>query len=281
VRPSSRALPPGRAPRAGADHTAPRRPPRRLPMRVVETPTTADAPAPAEETSHRPRWRRLGKVIAVVALLLLLAECAVIVRGLRAEDSEPDAVPALPVPLSPPDALPAEGAFVRSEVRADGSIAVTHWIRAADDIDELTLAAPAPTDGSGSVRAVDARVVAADGTVQADDLTIDAEIRRVRLKQPTRLLRATYVLRGAVDRSSTVDGRLRALAVSLEVDAAETGPAVVLVTGAGEVLNLACANARSGVELLRPCGSPDGAGWRVRLPAERSADRVVAQVDVP
>jgi hypothetical protein len=218
----------------------------------------------------------------VVALLLLLAECAVIIRGLRAGDSGPDAVPELPVALSPPDALPREGALVRSEVRADGSIVVTHWIRATDDIDEISLAAPPLDGGPGGVRAVDARVVASDGTVLADDLTVGAVPRRIRFEEPTRLLRARYVLRGAVDRSSTVDGRLRALAVSLDVDApAAAGPTVVVVTGAGEVLNLACANARSGVALLRPCGSPDGAGWRVRLPAGSSKDRVVAQLDVP
>jgi hypothetical protein len=292
MRPSSRAQPPGRPPRTGADRgttAGARRPPRRLPLRVVETPPTADAPGPdagaADDPVRHPHWRQVGSVLTVIVLLLLLVECVVVVRSMDFGGSDPDAAPAAPVALSPPDALPDRGALVRSEVRADGSIAVTHWIRGAGDIDEISLAAPPVVGGDGTFRAVNGRLVAADGTVLAAHLTVGAEPRRIRFDAPTRLLRATYVLRGAVDRSSTVDGRIRALTVSLDVDAAaEAGPTVLVVNavpGAGEVLNLACANARSGAALLRPCGSPDGAGWRVRLPAGSREDRVVAQLDVP
>ena len=99
------------------------------------------------------------------------------------------------------------------------------------------------------------------------------------------MVRATYVLRGAVDSSDTVKGRLLARDVALDLDfPAQAGPTVVVVDAGGtggEVRNLACGNARSTVALLRPCGSPDGSRWRVRLPAESRTDRVTAQVDLP
>ena len=217
-------------------------------------------------------------------VVVLLIELVAIVRAVRSDDPgrEPDPS-AVSLPLLAPDPLPEEGALVLAEVREDGTVRVSQWVRSGDGIDQLTLAAPAVAGSAGPVRATGVRVVAADGTVVADELVIGTEPRRIRFADPTTMARATYVLRGAVDRSATEDGRLRAL-VSLDADLSSlSGPTVAVVKAQadGEVLGVGCGNARSAVQLVRPCGTPDGSGWRVRLPAVSREDRLTAVVDLP
>jgi hypothetical protein len=219
-----------------------------------------------------------------IGAVLLVLECVAIVRYLRSDDSDPQSAAPAAHPLLAPADLPERGSLVLSEIRADGSVEVSHWFRDGNGIDELSLAAPVTNGRAGSIRATGGRVVAADGTVIADDLTIGAEPRLVRFDDSTTMLRATYVLRGAVERSATVTGRLTARVVSLEADLSTlSGPtvAVVAVPTGGEVRGLACADARSDVELLRPCGAPDGSRWRVRLDPVSREDRVTAVVDLP
>ncbi len=219
-----------------------------------------------------------------VGVVVLLVEFFAIARSLRSDEPDERDPPAAGLPLLAPDALPERGALVLSEIRADGSVRVSHWFRSGDGLDELLLTAPTVAGSADPIRATGGRLVAADGTVIADDLTVGARPRLVRFADSTTMVRATYVLRGAVERSATVDGRLRASVVSLDADLSSlSGPTVAVVetpTG-GEVLGLACGNARSEVELVRPCGTPDGARWRVRLPPVSREDRVTATVDVP
>lgn len=219
-----------------------------------------------------------------VGVVVLLVEFIAIARSLRSDEPDEPDPPAAALPLLAPDELPELGSLVLSEVRADGSVRVTQWLRSGDGIDELLLTAPTVAGAADPISATDGRLVGSDGTVIADDLTIGAEPRLVRFADSTTMVRATYVLRGAVERSSTAAGRLRALAVSLDVDLSSlSGPTVAVVetqTG-GEILGLACGNARSEVALVRPCGTPDGSRWRVRLPPVSREDRVTATVDVP
>lgn len=287
MRPSSRSVPPGRPPRGSVRTATPtaRRAPHRIPARVAEgsqAPPPPPAPPPAPTpgpTPRRSRRRLLLGAVAVVGVALLLVEGVALVRGI---DSEESAHRLGTLPLQPPADLPPEGSLVLSTVRAaNGTVEVTQWIRSGDDITTLSVSAPDLGD-AGAVTATDAHVVAADGTTIVDDLTVGAEPRELVLDTPTRLVRATYVLRGAADESATVEGRVLARVVSIDLGfPTQTGPTVVVVGAAGEgvVRNLACADARSAVALLRPCGTPDGDRWRVRLPPEGRDDAVAAQVD--
>ncbi len=300
MKPSSRPLPPGRPPRARTEPPPARSSTRKIPTRLVQTvPSDHEdlldrdlEPDPGlysgfevelePPTPVRRRRRVLLGVLVGLGVAVLLLEGVAIVRSLGPDDSDGRSADRRVSPLVAPAALPATGVLVLSEVQPDGSIEVDQWIRSSDDIDELTVAAPATSGGDDALRVSDASLVAADGTVLADDLTAAARPRVIRLAAPTTLVRASYVLSGAVDRSGTVDGRLRTFAASLDLDSsALTGPTVLFVSAAsgGEVGNLACANSRSQVALLRPCGAPDGSGWRVRLPSGSRGDRVTAQVD--
>lgn len=289
---SSRAQSPGRPPRGTRDGVATgprRRPPHRLPTGGVgstspthEEPTSEVDANPPTPVRRRTRRRMVIGVLVGVGMVLLLVEGVAIVRSLSAEDERQLPQSGVTLPLVAPDELPATGALVLSEVRADGSVEVTQWIRSGDGIDRALVTAPGGSAEGVSVTG--GRLVAADGTVIADDLTATAEPRGLRFADPTTMVRATYVLRGVAEESGTVAGRVVAQAVSLDLSIpAQTGPTVVVVAAAenGVVRNLACTNARSAVALLRPCGAPDGSRWRVRLPPERRTDRVAAQVDVP
>jgi hypothetical protein len=219
-----------------------------------------------------------------VGAVLLVLECVAIVRSVRSDDADSQRPAPADLPLLAPGDLPERGSLVLSEIRADGSVRVSQWLRDGDGIDALSLAAPVTTGQAGPIRATGGRLVAADGTVIAEGLTIGAEPRLVRFDDSTTMLRATYVLRGAVEQSATETGRLSARVVSLDADlSALSGPTVVVVEvqAGGEVQGLACANARSDVELLRPCGTPDGSRWRVRLDPASREDRVAAVVDLP
>jgi hypothetical protein len=222
-------------------------------------------------------------VLVGAGVVILLLECVAIVRSLRSDSAGLFPPSRGVAPLAAPAELPAKGALVRSVVEADGSVEVTQWIRSGDSIGEITLSAPEGA-ADAAVRATDGRIVAADGTILADHLAVDAAPKRVRFANPTTLVRATYVLRGAVVSSDSVDGRLLARVVALDLDfPAQGGPTVVVVAAGGtggEVRNLACVNARSPVALMRPCGAPDGSRWLVRLPPESRTDRVTAQVDL-
>ncbi|KQW53120.1 hypothetical protein ASC77_02130 [Nocardioides sp. Root1257] len=235
----------------------------------------AEAPAPG-----RNRRRLLLAALAVVGVAVLVVEGIALARTIGSQESARRDVA---TPLQAPADLPVEGSLVLSRIRADGTVEVTQWIRSTEDITELSVAAPDVGVGADGVSVTGARLVAADGTSLADDLTVTAEPRVVGLESPTTMVRATYVLRGAAEQSGTVRGRVLARAVALDLSfPAQAGPTVVVVAAAGDgvVRNLACANAQSSVALLRPCGTPDGTRWRVRLPPAGRGDVVAAQVDV-
>lgn len=221
-------------------------------------------------------------VFAAIAVAALLVESVLVVRTLSA-DHESAGADVRVERLVPPRSLPSRGMLVSSRVRADGSVAVTQWIRSPQGIDQVTILAPGSTGAPGSPRVANVRLVGDGGAVLADGIAVGSSPRQVRLDRPTSVLQVTYVLDGVAERSSTVPGRLlvQALATGL-VTNARSGPTIVTAEApvGAEVLNLACSDARSSVELLRPCGNPDGTGWQVRLSPTASVGRVVAQVDL-
>ena len=283
VKPSSRAVPPGRPPRAArtAATRPARRPPHRLPTRLVERRACSRARSrrPSPRPAARPptdagRRRMVVAVLVGVGVVVLLVECVAIVRSLRSDDSDGSRLPAAAGPAAGAGRPAGAGHARASEVRADGSVRGEpvdperrRHRRARRSRPRRRPARPTP------VRATDGRSSAADGTVLADDLTRSAPSRAWSgSTDPTTLVRATYVLRGRRRRGAPrVPGRLRARVVSLDLDCpALTGPTVVVVDGAGRRRGPATSPAPTPgptSTLLRPCGTPDGSRWRVRLPA--------------
>jgi hypothetical protein len=217
--------------------------------------------------------------LVAAGVVVLLVECVFLIRSFESGD-DGQGGRKMVAPLVAPALLPPQGTLVTSTVRADGTVAVTQWLQSTDGLDQVTLSAPT-VGASDPARATGLRLVDTDGTVLADGITVTDRPKRVRFDFPTRLIRATYVLDGVADRSDTVSDRLLVNALSLRMEGADPGPTIVEVTAPveGVVRNLACADARSPVTLVRPCGAPIGDGWRVRLDPEDLTARVQAQVD--
>ncbi len=217
----------------------------------------------------------MAAVAAVVVVDALLVAWAI-------ASAEDEAVVNGPERLVAPSTMPTQGSLVVSEVRADGTVAVTQWIRGPEPLGSVTFSSPATSE---RVRVTDSQLVAEDGTVLAEGFGAGATSERVPVDGPSRLVRATYVLDGVTEVSSDVPGRLLVQAVALPAVAADdAGPVVVEVAGAeadSVVRNLACSDPGSSVAIQRPCGSPDGSAWRVRLTGGHRDEIVTAQVDLP
>lgn len=253
-----------------------------LPEPDDEGPSGPSGPTPRPGRSAA-YW--LKAAFLVVALLLIAVEVVLIVRSSRSslsDRSEGSAGgsarrSAEAEPLTPPDRLPDQGSYVASEVRPDGTIAVTQWFRSETPVRRLVVAAPdtpEPAEARGGV------IVAGDGEVLVADLAVGPERQSLDLGRSAKVLRLTYRLHGVVDRSTPVAGQALAQAVALDVDYdAEEGPTRVFVTG-GQILDLGCADRDADVSLRLPCGAPDGPGWMVTLPEADRDDRVSAQLDL-
>lgn len=281
MRPTSRPAAPSRS-----HGTARQLRPRWVPRLATPSETGAGTvvplgPAPENDRGVPPGHRFRPRVWAVIAVVVLVEVLLVAWVIVSADDAT---VVDRPERLVAPRDLPLQGSLVLSQVRPDGSVAVTQWMRGLDPLGSVALSTPTVA-GSGPVQVTDARLVADDGSVLAEGITVGAEPQRIPVEGPTRLVRATYVLDGVSEVSSDVPGRLLVQAVAVTMaSTGEAGPVVVEVEGAESgavVRNLACSDAGSSVAVQRPCGSPDGSAWQVRLNGDHRDDVVTAQVDLP
>jgi hypothetical protein len=243
----------------------------------------APPPRPPVETAEEPFDGRSRFVVVTVVVLGLLVVVAVAVFLLRSPDPvsapdkarAPDRVPAAPVDLAP------QTSYVDVRIRPSGVVRVRHWIRSDAGVSRLGLSVP-----------LNIRAVAGSPPVRVRNVLVVADGRAVSRGEWLRNGRGSYnfagstevfvryVLDGAVERSGSAPGRALARLIALEVDLSPPLRATTYAVSGGEVLDLAC-SARSVGAVPYPCGSPAGAGWKVRL---AQADRhavVSAQLDLP
>jgi hypothetical protein len=203
--------------------------------------------------------------------------------GFIAASPDPGTSTAAPASLgrltSPPSELPKVGSAVESRVTRDGRIVVTHWVRTRAPLTVINLQRPRATNYSGDTQVTGNRMTSdggrAGGTGDGTDQTFRLGGR------PATLVRVTYTLSGAVERSSSVQGRalVRTTAVPVTADIPLRGPVVVTVR-APKVLSSACIKPERLEPSLRPCGAPVDVGWRVTLRGDDRQDQVIAQVDL-
>jgi hypothetical protein len=225
---------------------------------------------------HPPRWVKVLLGLGVAAVIV--AEYAVLLRTMRPYDPpEPPSATVTPTKPEPPGALRSTGTHARSVVHPDGTIRVTLWVRVGADVDRITLASYDPDQSGEPTVATHLDIVDASGSEVLSEGKVGTDARTVELES-SRELRLTYDLTGAVSMSGSVPGRAIATSTALDVEYPDEGPATLEVTGA-EVLTLACGGLEP--DDLRPCGRPDGGGWRVRLDGAVRDDRVSAQLDLP
>lgn len=180
---------------------------------------------------------------------------------------------------SPAASLPIDGWPIAAESRAvtevlpGGDLQVTHWIHAEDPIDELSLTLP-ELDGA-DLSATDVEVTA-DGRAAAGPATVAPSGTTYSFADATRI-QVRYRMAGAVQLSSSADGRGLATTTSLDVTATQARD--VRVVRSQEVLSLACAEPD---QQAVPCGQSEGDDqWRVELAGPDAGSRVLAVVTVP
>lgn len=180
---------------------------------------------------------------------------------------------------TPTASLPIDGWPIAAESRAvtevlpGGDLEVTHWIHAEDPIGELSLTLP-EVDGA-EVSATDVEVTA-DGRAASGPATVAPSGAAYTFADATRI-QVRYRMSGAVELSSSADGRGLATTTSLDVSATQARD--VRVVRSQEVLSLACAAPE---EQPLPCGTSEGDDqWRVELTGTDAGNRVLAVVTVP
>jgi hypothetical protein len=142
---------------------------------------------------------------------------------------------------------------------------------------EVELVVPRGDGPGGAPRATD---------VRAETELIDVSGRKVvgrsavyRLVSPSRIVRLRYTLVGAVVLTPPEPGRALARYTSADlVYQPAEGPRMVRIR-APEVLDVAC-RAPSPEANPRPCGSPAGNSWQVRLQGADRDDEVSVQVNL-
>lgn len=231
----------------------------------------------------------------VKTLLAVAVVAAVVAFGIRALGGEESPAPAVDgseqsgsgsgVPPVPQDA-PAEGLYVRSEVTADGEVAVQTWLRTPTPVTELLLTTTDPDLAPGSVESLGLVVHALDGTILARRDSVGTNPQRIRLRAPATELFFRYTIDGGLDDASqSVEGRALVRVVGMDVDyeGADSPTSSVrrLVTSPGTVLNVACLRPNEDFDASpRPCGgATDDGDWLVDLTGKDRQDRLLAQVE--
>ncbi|WP_322919530.1 hypothetical protein [Nocardioides renjunii] len=249
--------------------TAPAPAPARAPARAP-APAPVPVAAPVGPPSDRARGSRRR-----AAALALLGVAALVVGGLVVwqvvDDGRDDAGTASAAAESWPE---AGASRTVTRVRPDGVLEVTHWIHAAEPLDQVDVALPELAPGI-LLEASAVEVTADDQPASGPEVITFTSASYV-FSEATRVL-VSYELAGAVERSTSVLGRGLATTTALEVSAQQ--PEDTRVIRSKAVLSLACATA--GSPSPTPCGEADTEGqWHVELTGADAGGRVVAQVDL-
>jgi hypothetical protein len=272
VAPAAKAAP------LGSAGTASGPPPEPLPVgHWVSPPSALSATPPPDDPSSR-SWQALGFVAA--AVLVLAIAVFVLLRPVLAEDDESDpGEEARTLPFEPPIGLPVNGSYVETDVLPSGDLRVTHWIHTKVPQFSIKLMAPVLAGiDSGTVTATGVEV-AADGRVVPGSSSVDGVSQSYPFHGAESIY-VTYVLSGAMELSSSVEGRALARVTALDLEYLSMGGESVRSVQGAEVLNLACSPSGAPDASPKPCGKPDSDGWKVRLTGKKWNDHVMAQLNL-
>ena len=244
-----------------------------------------DYPPSAPKTSspfRRPSarlWQALG--FAAVAAIVAAVGIVLMLRPLMSQNDEPTdpGQPSRTIPFIPPVALPANASYVETVVLPSGDLKVTHWIRTKLPKTSIKLIAPVLAGiDSGVVTATKVEVAADEMIVPGADAVdgVSQGFQFVGAKS----IYVTYVLSGALERSTSVASRALARVTALDLTyPSMSGTSLRSVQGV-EVLNLACSPAGTPDAVPEPCGKPDPDGWQVQLAGGNRNDHVMAQLQL-
>jgi hypothetical protein len=223
-----------------------------------------------------PRAAPYARIAGLLAVVLVLVAGVALVHH-RARADRVDSAGSLH--LDPPAGLPANGEYVLSRVRVTGDVAVEHWIHSTRLVSSVTLTVPSAVPHSGSGVVARNVLLESDGEVRRGADLAGAARRTISL-DGANLVRVSYVLSGVVVRSSSARDRALAGVTALDLSYHRDRVPRTLVVQGGRLLSAACSTPTPDAE-PRPCGDPDGMGWRVHLRPSARDDRVMVQLDMP
>ena len=236
------------------------------------------------ESSHLPALAARDSTTSRVLVVVAVAVVVVVILGLVLVVTQhwgSDDVPEAKKPAAkfdPPVALLANSEYVQSRVLPSGDLQVEHWIRSTRTISELTLRVPTSIrSDQASVMAREVTVESNSGTQRGADLVGATPETYSFVGTPT--LHVSYLLSGVVVRSSSASQRALAQLTSLDLRFTHDRVDKTVMVNGGRLLSAACLADPNAVP--RPCGDPEGKGWRVTLGAPERHDRVMAQLDLP
>ena len=216
-----------------------------------------------------------GRVVSLVLMVSLVLAAVVLHAAHDRKVAEE-----LTIPKPPADA-PAIGMYVRSHVLPNDRIRVDQWISSAAPIRELAVRTTDPNHALGTVVARGLEVLGDDG-VLARRREINTQVQHVTLRKPAKRLYLSYVILGGVNDRGSVQRRVLARVISLDVDyKGASGPVKRRIeTEGGQVLVMGCLphalNANPSA-----CGqaTSDGA-WEVMLVGKDRDDHVIASLEL-
>lgn len=246
-------------------------PPADAPLALPRTPT---APSALEPPVRRRPSRTTTAKIVVVVLASVAAVGLLVSTFVRDPDDRPAPPTSADAEVSRKVFLAPDEAYLESAVLAGGEVVVRHWIRPASPIRKIRLRLP-QIERASELSAIRVQVYAGGRLVAGPNRVTDRGATYA--FDPTTRVRLSYQLTGAVERSSSADGRALVLATNLDVRYATPVKRDTRVVSAAEVLSLACSAPPPGAPA--PCGSassPDR--WEVELTGPDVADTVIAAV---
>ena len=224
-------------------------------------------------------WQAIG-FVAAAALVLAVGVVLLLRPVLSQDDDQTDpGKPAQAIPFEPPVAMPGNGSYVETIVLPSGDLQVTHWIRTRVPQFSIKLIAPELAGVDSGVVTAKNVTVAADGRVVPGADSVETVSQSYQFFG-TKAIYVSYVLSGAMERSTSVEGRALARITALDLRYVSMGGVSQRSVQGAEVLNLACSARNAPDAVPEPCGEPGPDGWQVRLAGASRNDRVMAQLQL-
>jgi len=163
-------------------------------------------------------------------------------------------------------------------IHPDGSMDVSHWISSERPLDQIILTLPPESTDAAAPDVEASRVaVSADARRAAGPESISRDRASYFFPVEATHLRVRYRLTGAVQRSTSAEGRGLATATTLEVSTTPRRETRVVRSLA--VLSLACTQPDEPTRAPVPCGEPNSnSQWTVDLEGADVGARVLASI---
>jgi hypothetical protein len=250
---------------------------------LKKAPTHPISPIPGSKTTPAKEHRRSvpALIVAAIIVLFLVAGGFALMRHQSAAETTAPNPPDAGARSGFPAAAPSYGTLVKARIKQSGHVVTNTWMSLRTPIRTLDLHSQPLSAGDNRFAPVISHLsVTADGrAVPLRHATIRARAVTVRLPKPARYVHLRYRVSGVVQtHAHSPSGRALILTDGLAVlGAPGTVPETIALSGV-DVLQVSCEYQNRPPS---PCGVQHGRHWTVTAKGRATAQRVIAQVDLP